>query len=461
MNSAGNALAAAALRATERGDYSKALELYAEAASATPRHSVLLYNYASLARITGKLELAHTLLNQVIELNPVDTAAWHMRSNLRRWSPEHNHIAGLTALAEGAAPPPEKTKPQGGQPLQCKDAPAQPFSPKQKVEIHYALAKEYEDCREFAKAKHHLLLGASLRRKHLRYDLQDDLDTLAALSELAGGAAPPAGETKSQGGQPLQCKDVFQEGGCPPCKVIFIVGLPRVGSTLLERMLGCDEKITMAGELPFFPQLLGRALQRAFTQQHGANARPKSKSELVRYATQIDWQALGRDYLQQLPSSNVIIDKLPLNFLNIGFIQRALPNAKIIYMHRDQQDHELALMKHLFNQAYPWSYQLNEIRQYYCAAHKLCEIAEQQPQNSIFKLSYEDLVTAPEETLAAVADYCQLDWNEEDTRKALKFNSNNSSASTTGSASQVRSGLHQRSVGLAKHYDWPEPDSLC
>ncbi|MDN7136735.1 sulfotransferase [Pseudidiomarina sp. 1ASP75-14] len=433
MNSAGKSKADAALRATERGDYTQALNLYAEAVHMTPRHPVLLYNYASLARITGDLDLALTLLNQVIDLNPDDTAAWHMRSNLRRWTPEHNHIAALT---------------KKGQPLHSDDTSAskgspKPLSPKQQVELNYALAKEHEDCGNYAEARQHLLCAAALRRQHLNYNIQDDLDTIAALSKK---------------GQPLDFKEASKRKGCPSSKCVFVLGLPRVGSTLLERMLSCDKRVVAAGELPFFPQLLGRALQSAFIKQNGPHARPKSKTELVSYVDNVDWQKLGADYLAQLPEGEFVIDKLPLNFLNIGLIQRALPHAKVIYMHRDQQDHELALMKHLFNQAYPWSYSLAEIRQYYEAATALCERACAQSPKTIHKVSYEDLVGTPEQTLKEVSDYCGLNWQQKDLRQALQFASHNQKASTTGSASQVRSQLHQRSVGLAKKYGWPATD---
>ncbi|WP_157983285.1 sulfotransferase family protein [Idiomarina seosinensis] len=163
---------------------------------------------------------------------------------------------------------------------------------------------------------------------------------------------------------------------------------------------------------------------------------------------------MGQNYLDKLPRQPFVIDKLPLNYLNIGFIRMALPQSQILYLQRDAADHELALMKHLFNQAYPWSYDVDEIKCYRQAVESLCDTVIAEPDSNIQRLSYEQLINSPEATLAKIADYCGLNWSERDIHQALQFADNNQQPSTTGSASQVRNPLHNRSIGLAKRYGW-------
>jgi len=408
-------LADAALQATACGDYAAAQQQYQQAVALAPDNSTLLYNYASLARIMGDLDQAQALLDKVIGLTPADSSAWLMRSQLRRWNPSNNHLDALTNA------------------LQQLPANA---SPRQRVELHYALCKEYEDCENFSKAREHLEAGAALKRRHINYDVNDDLATLTALKRAVTAPTSKPSHPENHG-QPTP---------------IFIISLPRAGSTLLERMLACDSAVYAAGELPYFPQLLGRALQHAYVNANGPKSRPRTKAELVSYADNIDWLQLGRDYLAQLPQHSWVIDKLPLNYLNIGFIRRALPQARIIYLQRDAGDHELALLKHLFNQAYPWSYDRQEIRRYRHAVEELCNEAYEKTGNDIHRLTYEQLVTQPSKTLTAVTDYCGLQWDESMLQQALRFNETNQQPSTTGSSSQIRHSLHSRSIGLAKRY---------
>lgn len=430
-------LANAALRETERGAYASAFKLYASAAALAPSDADLLFNYASLARITGSLALAESLLTRVVALRPGDSAAWLLLSGLRRWSAGDNHVASMRRVLG------EITGASAGS-----GSGSGSGSPRQRVELLYALAKECEDIEDYAAARDYLQQGAALRRKHLRYDVRDDVTTMAALrdlvDELAGSRAASASASAS----------AATETGPTP---IFIVSLPRAGSTLLERMLSTDSRIAAGGELPFFPQLVGRALQQAYIARNGKLARPKSKAELVTYATELDWPQIGRDYLQMLRQAGhgdapYVIDKMPLNFLNIGFLRRALPQARIIYLQRDPDDHALALYKHLFNEAYPWSYDLTEISAYTDAARNLCTAASAHPTNHIFTLSYEDLVQKPQRSLRDLIDYCGIDWSDGAYERALQFNESNKNASTTGSASQVRNALHARSIGLAAKY---------
>ncbi|WP_051985987.1 tetratricopeptide repeat-containing sulfotransferase family protein [Pseudidiomarina salinarum] len=416
MNSAGNLtvadLAAAALRCSRQQDYQQAAALYQQALQLAPSDPTLLFNYGAMLRIVGELGLAEEMLDRAIALRPDDFEALQLRSGLRRWSAEDNHVAALQKqLAQ----------------LEALDKP----SPKAVVHLCYALAKELEDLGRYDESFAALKRGASLRRQHLNYKIDDDLATFEALLKVQKPSKPATAE-----------QGLTERSPTP----VFVVSLPRAGSTLLERMLGCAPGVHLAGELNQFPQAIGRSLKAKL------NTPPASRAEMVEATSMLDMAEVGHHYLGQLPAlpagTTHVVDKLPLNLLNVGFIAAALPRARIIYVRRNKLDHGYAMYKHLFAQAYPWSYDLAEISQYYDASARLMDHWSEQWPERICTIDYEELVANPEQESRRAFAHCGLNWSPE----VLDFHKANKAASTTGSASQIRQPLHSRSVGLAEHY---------
>jgi tetratricopeptide (TPR) repeat protein len=389
---------------TQLEDFPKALEAYDEAARREPHDPRYLYNRAAVRRFMGELEEAERDYDQLIELDPGECEAWLSRADLRRQSPERNHIAALEArLAEGF-------KAWSGE-----------------VPIRYALAKEYEDLGDYARSWQHLAAGAALRRQHLNYNVRNDLDTVAWICE----AFPDAGS----------CAE-----GCPSTEPIFIVGMPRTGSTLLERIISGHPQVFAAGELSQFSQALVAAAQ------HTARRTGLSRRELVAISASLDFGELGREYLERTrPRTGRLprfIDKLPLNYLYCGIIHRALPNARILHMTRDPLATCYAAFKVLFNQGYPFSYDLGELTEYYLGYRRLMEHWQRIMPQKILEVSYERLVCDPETETRRVFDFCNLAW-QPDYLRVEKV----SLPSTTASASQVRRPIYRDSLELWKHYD--------
>ena len=409
-------LANAAMRCSQLEDYPQAATLYQQALRLAPDNPTLLFNYGALLRITGDLTAAEQTLDRAISVNPDDYEAWQLRSSLRRQTEQANHVGELRAqLAVSKAP-------------------------KARVNLLYALAKELEDLGHFEQSIQTLNEGAALRRQHLNYNVQDDEETFTELARLQL-PTPTATQAATDNVTP-----------------IFVVSLPRAGSTLVERMLGCHAEVQLAGELNNFPQLLGQQLKRQYLSSgdtSGDISPPRSKAELVRVAEQFErstYTDIGESYLKSLPTpaehTRYVVDKLPLNLLNVGFIVNALPQARIIYIRRNKLDHGYAMYKHLFAHAYPFSYDLAEISRYYDASHQLMETWQQQFAEHVLSVDYEQLVTDPESVSKRLFDFCGLTWSAD----VLQFHKANNAPSTTGSASQIRQPLHQRSIGLAEHY---------
>ncbi len=385
-------------------DFARALEAYDEAVRSEPRDLRYLANRAALRRIMGNLEEAERDYDRLIECDPGECEAWLSRAELRRQDAERNHIAALESrLARGFR------------------------SWSGEVPIRYALAKEYEDLGDYPRSWQHLTAGAALRRRHLKYEVQTDLDTVEWISE----AFPHAGSCKQ---------------GCPSAEPIFIVGMPRTGTTLLERVLAGHPQVFAAGELTQLSLALVAAAQRK------AGRSRLSRRELVAVSANLDYSALGEDYLARTrPRTGHLprfVDKLPLNYLYCGIIQRALPNARILHMTRHPLATCYAVFKALFNQAYPFSYDLKELTAYYLSYRKLMTHWKGILPGTILDVSYERLVCDPENEAQRVFDFCGLGWE----RRYLEVEKV-AVPSTTASAPQVRRPIYRDSLELWRHYE--------
>ena len=143
-----------------------------------------------------------------------------------------------------------------------------------------------------------------------------------------------------------------------------------------------------------------------------------------------------------------MIDKLPFNFLYCGLIHRALPNAKIIHMTRDPMDTCYAVYKTLFGQAYPFSYDLDELAAYFLAYRRLMDHWHEVMPGQILNVAYEDVVADTESAARRLTEYCGLQWE----RECLEFHTSRA-ATTTASAAQVRQPVYSSSVQKWRHYE--------
>ena len=379
--------------------------LYSRLTKLEPGHGGHWYNLATIQRFLGQSASAEASLEKAIELNPRDYEAYELRADLRTQTAESNHVQQLEALL-----------------VQGIEQPAG------EVRICYTLAKELEDIGEHENSFKYLQRGAALRRIHIDYRLKDDLDTLRALEEAFGSAF-------------FQRKIHGHHDAAP----IFVIGLPRTGTTLLERILGSHSQVTAAGELHQFAAQMTAQLQRKEIQPSA------SRMDRVKRSAELDFEQLGKAYMESVKplagDTRHFVDKMPLNFLYAGLIHTALPEARIIHVTRHPMDTCYAIYKRLFGDAYPWSYNLEEIAAYYLAYRRLMAHWTRVMPGVIHEVQYEQLVSDPEQETRRLLDGCGLPWEE----GCLQFHLQGQ-ASTTASASQVRRPVYSSSVGLWQRY---------
>ncbi|HEB26965.1 MAG TPA: sulfotransferase family protein, partial [Porticoccus sp.] len=383
-----------------------ALQQYKRAIELEPKEAGHYYNLATVQRFLGDFESADKSLQKVIELNPQDYDAHYLRSDLKRQTKDSNHIDSLSVLIK-----------QGIKP------------PKGHVKISYALAKELEDIENFSSAFKSLQQGADIRRKHMQYSAQNDLATIKKI-------------------QQVYQSDMFEGkiAGCDNAEPIFIIGMPRTGTTLVERIIGSHSSVSAAGELPNFSVEMMQLVKRS------AKDRNISREDLVELTASLSFKDLGKYYVESTrPMTGHcerFIDKLPFNYLYAGLIHLALPNAKIINLKRHPLDTCYAIYKTLFEDVYPFSYDLEELAHYYVAYQQLMEHWNRVLPGIIHTVNYEDLVTDIDTQSRALLGFCELEWEDQ----CLSFHQN-TQASTTASAAQVRQPVYTSSVGKWRRYE--------
>ena len=385
----------------------RALVHYKHAIKQQPDLGEHYYNAATVYRFLGQIDSAERMLTIAIEKSPEDFEAHKLRSDLRRQTPESNHIDAL-----------------------ARDLKNYQSNPRAQVQLNYSLAKELEDIGDWQRSFSYLQCGADARRRLMRYELQDDLDTMAKIAEVYS--------------PDVQANMI---PGCDNAETIFILGMPRTGTTLIERVLGSHQQVHAAGELNNFAIEMTAAARKKLPT---TGPRP-SKSELVKLSATINFKELGEAYIASTRTATGelprFIDKMPLNFLYAGLIHRALPRAKIIHLKRHPLDSCYAIYKTLFADAYPFSYQLEELARYYAAYDRLMTHWHKVMPAVIYDIHYEEVVADLEGQSRALLQYCDLEWENQ----CLRFYENRD-ATTTASATQVRQPVYSSSVGKWRHF---------
>ena len=271
--------------------------------------------------------------------------------------------------------------------------------------------------------------GCAAKRARLSYDIQRTQRLFDALHRVSPGAPP-----------------VTNVAARVP---IFIVGMHRSGTTLLEQMLAGHSQVRAIGELYDFVSAMRHA-----TDHH---CRGVIDETIVERAAQTDLSIAGERYLQSVEwragERRFFTDKLPSNFHNIGFIVRALPQAKILHMVRDPVETCFSNLRELFSDANPYSYDMSELADYFRRYRGLMTAWHEKFPGRILDVHYAQLVAEPESELRRVADYCGIEFEP----AMLSLETQRRSV-VTASAVQVRNEIQVRERPKWAPYErWLQP----
>jgi len=336
-----------------------------------------------------------------LQRNPMMPPVHRLLAKLRRQTPARNHIDRLRATVA--------RMPQGH--------PEAPW-------LHYALFKELDDLDDIEGAWQALVQGMQARRRQIAYDAVAEARLFDRLQDRSVPATGVAVSTTAPA-------------------PIFIVGMPRSGTTLLEQILARHPHVQDSGELRDMLCQLRWVCDRV--------GGPHLDEALCVAAEQADMGLLGRRYLEKTAwranGRAFFTDKMPANFLLVDHIARALPQARILHMVRDPMEVCFSNLKELFVDAYPHTYDQREMAAHFIRYRGLMRHWHSRHPGRILDISYEDLVRAPEAAARRVLDFCGLAWDPD----VLAMGPRTSSVATA-SAAQVREPIHARYVGQWRRY---------
>lgn len=385
------------------GDQQAARLQFLKALFQSPHNAALLYNLAAAERMTGHLADAEAHCDAALTLSPHDYRTCFLRADLRRWTEDRNHIAVMAPLFD-----PRASDWRG------------------MVLLGFALFKECDDLGRHDDAFAYLKAASELQRTHMRYTIDADIAAIDAVMKAHTKEAIAAA-ARASGGE----------------DAIFVIGLPRSGTTLVERMLASHSAVVSAGEPSDFVAALTEAAART--------ALPAGRDALIGGSLSLDLNFVASRYLERVRpegSFERFIDKFPQNYLYAGLIHAALPRAKIVLLRRDPMDSCFAMYRAFFSGAYPFSYDLAELARYYAAFDRLCaQWRSVLPESAFMELRYEELVRDPEAAAGRLLSFTGLPWEE-----AVARPHENPEVAMTASAVQVRAPIHANSVAKWRRY---------
>lgn len=387
--------------------YAQALQRLEHARRLGPDTPELWYQLGLARMYCGHTGAAEDAFNACLRTAPDFAPAARLLSTLRRQTPDSNHLDRLRASL-------------------ARIGDAHPFAPL----LHYALFKELDDLGDVDVAWRHLELGMRLRRRQLDYDEAGEIALFDALHRFT-----PVHDGATDGGH-------LAGGGRDAPTPVFILGMPRSGSTLLERFLCAHPDVSDAGELRDFTCQL-----RWSTDLCGG---PQPDAALLRAAASCDLRMVGRRYLEhagwRAQGRAFFIDKLPSNFLLAGLIAHALPQARIIDITRAPMDSCFSNLKALFADAYPHSYVQAEMARHYLRYRALMDQVAQAMPGRVLQVRYEALVEDAPGEVRRVLDFCGLPWSGE------VMAPDSHAVIGTASTVQLREPVHGRYLGQWRRY---------
>jgi tetratricopeptide (TPR) repeat protein len=395
------------------GDYERTIAIYQSLLRDFPQQPKAWMSLGHALKTVGRQAEAIAAYRRSLEQKPSLGEAWWSLANLKTFRFDAADLAEMRrALTLGD------------------------LSDEDRFHLQFALGKALEDAGEDPAAFAAYMAGAALRRRGLDYDSDETSAHVARSRALftPGFFAERAGF------------------GCPASDPIFIVGLPRAGSTLVEQILASHSAIEGTMELPDLPAIAKRLGGRS--RRDEPSAYPGVLADLDAEAC----RALGEEYLDRTRAQRKLgrpffIDKMPNNFAHAGLIQLILPNARIIDARRHPLGCCFSAFKQHFARGQAFSYDLTDLGRYYADYVELMAHFDAVSPGRVHRVIYEEMVADPETQVRALLDYCGLPFEE----ACLRFYENDR-AVRTASSEQVRRPIFTEGVDQWRRFEpWLEP----
>ena len=385
----------------ELKQFEKAKVSFKKAVALNPQYAQGLHNLAILSEIINLPDEASEYYEKALAVEPNYAEAYRNQSRTKKYKKNDPQIAQMQSIYSNDN-----------------------LSISDKVHINFALAKVNEDLGNQKDFFKHLDEGSRLRKKQLNYNINETEEFHSSLIRLFSEDQP---KIKQLSLGPLDIRP------------IFIVGMPRSGTSLVEQIISSHHSVHGAGELNNFKNVVTPALKNYI-------------GNLTNTINEDDLLSIRKNYIKSLMDLNVsekiITDKMPVNFRMIGLILTAIPEAKIIHLTRDPKATCWSNYKHYFANENGFTFDQEDLARFFILYQELMGFWHKSFPNKIHDISYERLTTHQEDETQKLLKYCELDWDN----NCLNFHKN-TRAVHTASASQVRQKMYQGSSDAWKKYE--------
>ena len=365
-----------------------------------PKNSNSLKILGVLQSDSGDFKSSIKSLKSSIENNPNETETYRLLGRIYRYN--KNEILNLEKIVVNSK-----------------------INFEQKKHLWFSLGKAYEDIRDFPKSWKNYNLANNFVNQKLNYSLEKEVLYFNSIKKVFVNLKP---------NQKIFFPPTIQ-------RPIFIIGMPRSGTTLVEQIISSNKKVFPGGELEIIPKFMGASL---ITQLYKSNNNPNNLFiELIKN--------LRSQYFEKIrlkTNKKIFTDKMPHNFLYLGILKLAFPEAKFIYVSRDPLDNCFSIYKNYFSDnGHPFSYNLEALGKYYLLQEDLFKFWKNHLPDSIDEIKYENIITNKEDAIRNLIASCDLNWS----KKYLEFHKN-SRVVYTSSSYQVRKKIYSSSIGSWKNY---------
>ena len=382
--------------------FDDAINLYEKANNIQPKNPIILYSLALANQGLGNFERAIKFAKEALLVDPKLTQADHLISQSMKYEKENWHYKELLNKLENLD-----------------------LSKNEKIDLYFSLAKANEDMNKIDISFKYLELGNNLKKEQLNFKIKKEIKLFNQIIKVFENVDLKKIKSKNE------------------CNAIFILGMPRSGTSLVEQIISSHSNVFGAGELP----ILSNIVKEQFMENEELQL--TRLLEIMNDESKID--AIRKIYTNFIKFFNLkeqfITDKAPLNFRWVGFIKIMFPNAKIIHCERDYKNNSLSLYKNLFEGGLGFTYNENDLIEYYKQYIKLMKFWDSKIDKPFLNVKYEALINDNENEVKKIINFCNLKWEE----NCLSFHKNKTPIKTMSTA-QARKPIYKSSLNSFEKY---------